>query len=432
MRRVITAAFVVSVFAFAWTAQAGQWKTYTKDTTGLADNVVKAICIDSFGVKWFGTANGLTRKDGATWQSFTTADKLAGNTVNTIAFEVTSYGPEIWVGTDGGVSVISVVPDAITIATPYTTENTGLISNKVQAAAVDTGHVKWFCTDKGVSTFTGRVWTKYTTNELLINNDVLAIASSANGWLYMGTNGSGVGRVVVDGVSSASPYDTAWSGIASDIVTAAHVTADNVTWFGTDKGISRHVGDETKQGWTTWTTAEGLAGNHVYSIAEDAQGAIWAATDGGVSKFDGTAWTSFKVADGLASAVVYAVAVENNGSVWFGTDAGVSQYIPDGVAVEKEESLPTEFAVKGCFPNPFNPSTAIEYTIPRSGMVELTVYSLAGQKIRTLVAESHTPGIHRAVWNGCDDRGMNVSSGVYIATLKMGALMSSGKMLLVK
>lgn len=431
MKKGAIALIVGAMFCFSMTSGADEWRTFSKDTTGLADNVVKAICIDSFGVKWFGTANGLSRYDGSSWASYTTENKLAGNAVSTIAFEITSYGPEIWVGTDGGVSVISVVPDAITIATPYTTENTGLISNKVQAAVVDTGHVKWFGTDKGVSTFTGRAWESYTTDDLLINNDTLSIFSALTGWMYLGTNGSGVGRVV-DGVTTASPYDTAWTEIASDVITAAYVTKDDVKWFGTVKGISRHIGDDTRNGWTTWRSADGLAGDQVYSIAEDAKGNIWAATDGGVSKFDGTAWTSFKKADGLASDIVYSIAIEANGALWFGTDAGVSQYIPDGVGVEKEEAIPGEFALRGCFPNPFNPETSIEYSIPQAGMVELSVYSLAGQKIRSLVVEAQTPGLHRAVWNGCDDSGMNVSSGVYIATLRMSGMVTSGKMVLVK
>jgi len=86
---------------------AEQWITYTKENSGLESNEVTAVCVDGLGVKWFGTKNGLTRFDGTSWTTYTTADSLAGNQVNSIAFETTSYGPEIWVGTNNGVSVIS-------------------------------------------------------------------------------------------------------------------------------------------------------------------------------------------------------------------------------------------------------------------------------------------------------------------------------------
>lgn len=418
------------VFVFAANAISSEWRTYTKNNSGLSSDEVRAICIDSFGAKWFGTAGGLNRFDGDVWNTYTTEDKLAGNTVNTIAFEITSYGPEIWVGTDGGVSVISVVPDAVTIATPYTTENTGLISNMVTSAAVDTGHVKWFGTDKGISTFTGRVWASYTIENLLTNNNILAIAAAANGWLYFGTNGDGVNRC--DGVSSASPYDTDWTSIGSNVVMAAHVASDGAKWFGTDNGVSRHIGNETKENWTTWTTAEGLSGNRVNAIAEDNSGRIWVGTDGGASMFDGETWKSLTVGDGLAGANVLSVGIDTNGSVWFGTDKGVSHYIPDGTSVAKDETMPQNFAISGIYPNPFNPTTTIEYMIPNAGFIDVAVYSMTGQKIRSLLSEHRSAGVHSIVWDGRDDHGMQVSAGVYISALRAGGMVTTGKMVLVK
>lgn len=418
------------LISFAGLSLAGQWTVYTKDNTELSSNEVLAVCVDGNGIKWFGTKNGLTSFDGATWKTYTADDNLAHNEVSSIVFEVTNYGPEIWVGTEGGVSVIGVAPDAVTFATPYSTENTGLISNSVSAAAVDTAHVKWFGTDKGVSSFDGYNWAGYTTDNLLSENRVLSIAAAFNGWVYFGTDGGGVSRF--DGVSSASPYDTDWSGIASNKVTAAFVTPDGIKWFGTDKGISSHTGDDTKTNWTTYTTDDGLAGNLVYSITGDSKGRLWAGTNGGVSKFDGVSWKSYTTGDGLAGNNVYAVAVDLNGTLWFGTDAGVTEYIPDDVSVEKDKTLPAEFAILGCFPNPFNPETTIEYNLPGEVFVELSVYSVSGQKVRQLVHNKKSAGKHTAVWDGCDENGMRVSSGIYISHLKMGNTITSGRMVMVK
>ncbi|MFC1512384.1 hypothetical protein ACFL5H_04255, partial [Candidatus Latescibacterota bacterium] len=67
-----------------------------------------------------------------------------------------------------------------------------------------------------------------------------------------------------------------------------------------------------------------------------------------------------------------------------------------------EADTPTVFPTIASYPNPFNPSTTISFTLPDAGYTELAVFNLAGQKIRTLVAGEMTAGAHEAVWDGCD------------------------------
>ncbi len=419
---VLTAALLIA----AGTAVGQEWQLYNTDNSGIVDNAVRSISIDNLGTKWIGTATGLNSFDGVEWKTYTDADKLANNSVNDIAFEITSYGPEIWVATDGGVSVVSVVPDAVTFATPYTSDNTGLINNRVTSAAVDANGVKWFGTDGGLSLFSGSEWTSYDELTLLSKNEILSIAVSANGWVYMGTDGAGVSRF--DGVTSASPIDTDWSGIASDKVTAAYITADGTQWFGTDKGFSKHEGTETKENWTTWTTGEGLAGNYVYDIAEDSKGVLWIGTDGGISSYDG----EMKKIELPEAVMVYSITIDDYDHFWLGTDKGMAFYNPYETAVEDEEEMPVALSLSGVYPNPFNPSATIEFNLAESGTVELSVYNLAGQKVRSLVEDTRAAGVHGVVWDGCDEFGNRVSSGVYIARLSMGNTVSTTSMTLVK
>ncbi|MBN1291510.1 MAG: T9SS type A sorting domain-containing protein [Candidatus Latescibacteria bacterium] len=100
--------------------------------------------------------------------------------------------------------------------------------------------------------------------------------------------------------------------------------------------------------------------------------------------------------------------------------------------VEQKTNLPVELSVLIIFPNPFNPSTAISYTLSKAGYTELVIYSISGQKIRTLVDNYQTPGNHSVIWNGRDDNGRAVSSGIYISQLKFGDSIVTGKMLLIK
>ncbi len=84
------------------------------------------------------------------------------------------------------------------------------------------------------------------------------------------------------------------------------------------------------------------------------------------------------------------------------------------------------------YPNPFNPSTTISFSLPEAGNTELTIYNIRGQKVKTLVKERLDAGDHDVNWDGTDDRGEAVSSGVYLYRIRCGNIDRSSKMLLIK
>ncbi|MCH8837104.1 MAG: T9SS type A sorting domain-containing protein [Candidatus Marinimicrobia bacterium] len=95
--------------------------------------------------------------------------------------------------------------------------------------------------------------------------------------------------------------------------------------------------------------------------------------------------------------------------------------------------IPDEFALKANYPNPFNPSTTIAYQMPEAGRVSLVVYDLTGNVVSTLVNESQPAGYYQTVWNGRDQRGIPVATGVYFYRLKAGAeFVKTHKMVLIK
>jgi len=110
---------------------------------------------------------------------------------------------------------------------------------------------------------------------------------------------------------------------------------------------------------------------------------------------------------------------------------------PDPVLVEMDDSsvlLPKTMGLSQNFPNPFNPATVISYEVrgtpgdPRH--TSLTVYDLRGRRVRTLTSTRLEPGLHTIMWNGTDDRGAQVPSGVYFYVLKTGVRTLTRKMLL--
>lgn len=97
-----------------------------------------------------------------------------------------------------------------------------------------------------------------------------------------------------------------------------------------------------------------------------------------------------------------------------------------------ETGLPEKFDLSQNYPNPFNPSTTIHFDLPESASAKLIVYNMQGQLIRTLVNESLPAGYHVVDWDGADDTGHQVASGIYVYRLEAGSFVQSLKMTLVK
>ena len=112
---------------------------------------------------------------------------------------------------------------------------------------------------------------------------------------------------------------------------------------------------------------------------------------------------------------------------------------PTGVGDEPVETVPTNFALHQNFPNPFNPSTSIRFDVPARSDITVTLYSLLGQEVRTLVREERPAGKYTIIWDGKNNKGRNVSSGIYFyrligtpAEVKTSSFVSTKKMLLVR
>jgi len=89
-------------------------------------------------------------------------------------------------------------------------------------------------------------------------------------------------------------------------------------------------------------------------------------------------------------------------------------------------------SLSGNYPNPFNPETTISFSIKNQTQVTLDIYNLKGQKVKTLVSEKKSAGSHDVVWNGTDETGKPVSSGVYFYRMQAGDYSSTRKMMLMK
>jgi len=94
--------------------------------------------------------------------------------------------------------------------------------------------------------------------------------------------------------------------------------------------------------------------------------------------------------------------------------------------------VPLVTGLGGNYPNPFNPETTITFSLAKQGLVEIEIYNIKGNKVKTLVKEHKSAGNHQVLWDGTDDRNRYVGSGIYFYRLKSGSYISTRKMLLLK
>lgn len=429
--------FIISSILFVTSLSFCQdWEIFTRHNSPLVSNQVRSICIDKSGVKWFGTDSGLTSFNGNEWHSYFCNGDLVANPINVIVFEKSARGDELWLATENGLLVVGIMVDSIVGAVRFRSDNSGLVSNTVFSATIDTGHVKWFGTDSGVSIFNQEKWRSFTASDYLLNNYILCIASANDGWSYLGTKGRGVNRLRLDGfdvVTSASPYDSWWSGLASDSVYSGFIDSDGIKWFGTNAGLSRHQGDETKKNWITYTTEDGLAHNFVQTIAQDSAGNMWIGTPQGASRFDGTAWQAFDSSNGLGSNVVFDIAIDIDGSIWFGTNAGVTHFVDNSSAIkiaEQAETIPN-YNLK-IYPNPFNSHATIAFSINNDAFIMVAIYNYLGQPVRMLLHKNLRMGTHSINWNGKNEQGFDVANGIYLVRFASEDFAITQKLVVVK
>lgn len=275
--------------------------TFTR-ADGLANEYVFAIGIDSRGYKWFGTnAGGASRYKDGEWDVFFPMHGLADYWVYAFAEQRDGI---YWIGTWDGANRV----DLSTME--FSKVRDELINEWVYGLAVDSQDRVWFGTEGGVSMFDGESWSQW--------NHADGVGAPNSGALPVSRN-TGLGTrtrhdlsVLVGGQESYNP----------SYVFSTYADADDVIWAGTwGGGVSRYQGGS----WHNLSTPDGLAGNIVYSIAQDHSGAYWFGTNRGLSRYDGTTFSNFGKDAGLPGDHVYAIAVTGDDDIWVGTRDGVAR-----------------------------------------------------------------------------------------------------------
>jgi hypothetical protein len=154
-----------------------------------------------------------------------------------------------------------------------------------------------------------------------------------------------------------------------------------------------------------------------YEIRSRVDGSI---TEWGQSPF-GTPWRIFRLSDGTP---VFLAQIESGMTIW------TSAMAPVAIS---SESIPTaDVVLFPNLPNPFNPETTIAYSLPSKTQVEISVYNIKGQLVKTLCRGVEEAGDHFVRWNGTDSQNHSCASGIYFCRVSAGSQSKTQKMLLLK
>jgi hypothetical protein len=160
-------------------------------------------------------------------------------------------------------------------------------------------------------------------------------------------------------------------------------------------------------------------------------------------------WVEFDVTSAISGDGIYSFGLKNNSSdlVYYSSKEGTNKpelviqtgsstivssksAVIDGMLALSGGALPEQFSLSPNYPNPFNGQTVIEYALPQPAKVRLVIYDALGHLIRTLVDATQPAGYHRAMWDGKNDSGVRVSSGMYFYQLETGLQKFARKMIL--
>ena len=472
---------------YGWLRFTGNgWEEYTPSPTQ-SRKKTQTLVTDPDNVSWEGTPDGLIRTENGIQKRLTTGNRMPDNT--NLRILSSDSAEKVWTVITNGVAsfdgqrwIIYSMPDS-------------LGAPEIQNMKFSPNGDMWLGTSSGIVRFDGSRWEMHANPGGLSPADIKILSIGPDGSVWIGTdselrrfdgsywNVENVDKPADSVITALAVGQDGKPRIGLTSGSAFQVILPDTTISGKAGVTDEYYFFET---WKFVTLVEGPY-NDFYGVLQfsqyhvpmpicslyrfhDGQAILLEEMSGWftglVSYHDETLWGglgSFLTNDGPGGGGLYnlnvksdgnfsfhqygystaSVSVSTNGTVWAGVAS--STYVnPESltrygeplsnetVITSVSDAVPAPVSVLTNHPNPFNPSTTITFSLPAPGKASLTVYDITGRKVRTLFSERMAAGSHSVLWDGRDDSGRAVSSGVYLSRLTTEKNTAVGRMLLLK
>ncbi len=420
---------------------------------GMQDNGSFMVDEESTNNSWV-EANGGDGSYAAVYGRGSVLDTVLVSSQNGTTFKMAIYDNG---GTNGWVQINPDIGDVAIFINPFI-----LDPNNRDILYMAGGQALWRLSDLGgidldyTQTTKDDLWEKITTGMTIDGNvGAIAVSKSPANVVYFGTSEGEIYRI--DNSTSVSPTVTnVFTG--KGLPSGGYVSCLAVDPYDADRVFAVFSNYEvlsifySENGGSSWTavsgdleeftdgTGSGPSVRWLAILPDNGNYTYFAGTSTGLystTTIDGmnTEWAQ-EGALTIGNVVVDMIAArEVDGEVVVGTHGnGVySRDFTTPVEPDLDNPVPDEFELLQNYPNPFNPSTTISFDLPRAERVTVEVFNMLGQKVRTLAANDlKAPGRNRIMFDGLNDSGARLASGVYIYRIKAGKLVKSKKMLLIK
>jgi len=156
-----------------------------------------------------------------------------------------------------------------------------------------------------------------------------------------------------------------------------------------------------------------------------------------VSYDDSAPWPLEPDGEGMTLELLNPYLNNNDAENWVSSDValgtpGQQNSTYDALSNDIDEIIPSLFALHQNHPNPFNPTTSIEYDLPNDSYTVVTVFDVMGKHVKTLVEKNQSAGFKTIRWDAKNDEGESVAAGMYIYQIKSGVNIASKKMILLR
>lgn len=283
---------------------------------------VNGFVISSEGEKLLATDAGLCSLDVAKSIYVAIENQLENEPLNDLVYSFTSPERELWLASNEG--GYNQTADYV-----YNQANSALQNDQVSDIGFNYEHYALFASTEGLSLLNGEQWSNYAgLDDFFLYHEISDIGSTSNGYTYVTTYGGGIERFKadIDGISGATIMDSDWTRMESNYVHSVYID-DTTQVYGTNLGVAFHFSEYTKWDWEVYTTADGLVNDTVLSVVRDLSGNWWIGTANGVSMFDDLAWVNYSPDEyKMPGKQASFLALDTDGAVWMASDEGLSRY----------------------------------------------------------------------------------------------------------